>query len=391
VIRLRVGFVALVAALVLSCSFVGAAGAGNGNLPDIGAVGNGYLGFCRSGSPEKEWSCYLHNLMRAVLAYRDPANELPGLDTLAERSGGFLAANCHMMMHVVGRAYAQKHHVTLGTLQRYLPLSNDPGCSAGFGMGLVMGLGKQLMSGGPKEAQRICNAAPTRFRQYTCYHSLGHAYMRFFHGYLSYSLQACRALGAQAPDCAQGAFHDYWLGLSGEDGAKFTHGTPTTARALCRRQSGVYAVACWYRFYLSLPPKQAPTSAPRIEALCRGLGGDQRAGCIASASLVSSADPFVQLRVCSRLRPGDVDSCLRGVNSQDLPAPLSSGAKLLAGCSRLARVAQAGCYSWFGTALNVLTDGQFRKAGCAQVAAPAGRALCVAGASRMAAPLVTFA
>ena len=241
----------VVAALVAAVLVIGAApaGAGNGNLPDIQGAGGGYLNQCAKFTELKEWNCYLKGLKRVVLAYRDPAHELPDLDILARDSGGFLAASCHMLMHVVGRDYAHVHHVTLQTLQQYLPLSNDPGCSAGFGMGLVMGLSAQITLGGPKGAIAVCNKAATRFRNYSCYHSLGHAYMRYYHGQLSYSLKACRALGAQAADCVQGAFHDYWLGLSGQDGAKYTHGLPTTARGLCAIQRGIDAVACWFRYW----------------------------------------------------------------------------------------------------------------------------------------------
>ena len=132
--------------------------------------------------------------MRVVDKTHDPARELPRIDVLALGSGGFLAANCHMMMHVVGRSFAKRYHVTLANLQRYLPLSNDPGCSAGFGMGMVMALGAQITQEGPKGADAMCGSAPTRFRQYTCFHSLGHAYMRYYDGYISYGLKACRAL-----------------------------------------------------------------------------------------------------------------------------------------------------------------------------------------------------
>jgi hypothetical protein len=383
-------FVGAIAAAIVVGASSPPADAGVIAIPDV-PMSSGYLGFCKNHSSQKEWSCYLHHLLRTVLKSRDPARELPQLDVLARQSGGFLEANCHMMMHVVGRAYALKHHVTLETLQRYLPRSNDPGCSAGFGMGLVMGLGPRLIAGGARVANAICAASPTRFRRYTCYHALGHAYMRLYHGYLSSSLMACHALGRQAPDCAQGAFHDYWLGLSGQDGARYTHGEPRTARALCARQRGVYAIACWYRYYLSLPPKRAPASASGIETLCHGLAGAQRAGCVASASLVSDSDPVVQFRICSQLPTLDVDSCLRGVGTQNLPDALSSGSRLISGCARLARPARTGCYTWLGTALTVLTDGRFARSGCPRISSPLGRSECVAGAGRASAPLVTFA
>ncbi|MDX6486638.1 MAG: hypothetical protein QOF43_1791 [Gaiellaceae bacterium] len=353
----------------------------------------GYLGFCKSKTPfQKEWNCYVSNLRQAVGKARNPAQELPRIDILAHQAGGFLEANCHMMMHVVGRAFARTHHVTLATLQQYLPTSNDPGCSAGFGMGMVIALGPEITHGGAKGAYAICNEAATRFRQYTCFHSLGHAYMRYYDGYLSYGLKACRALGAtEAPDCAQGVFHDYWLGLSGQDSAKSRGGEPTTARALCAPQRGLFVIACWYRYYLSLPPKHAPSTAARIEGLCRGLAGIQREGCVASASLISNPDPFGQFRVCSQLKAADVAGCVRGIGTQNLPDAFASGLELIGKCGSLSLSARPSCYGWLGTALTVLTDGRFAKSGCRQIHSPAGRASCAAGAKRSNTALVTFA
>ena len=383
----------VLAALLVSGAVAQAPLAGPiGSVPDIGHLSSGYLGFCKK-SPQfqKQWNCYVKNLMRVVDKTHDPARELPRIDVLALGSGGFLAANCHMMMHVVGRSFAKRYHVTLANLQRYLPLSNDPGCSAGFGMGMVMALGAQITQEGPKGADAMCGSAPTRFRQYTCFHSLGHAYMRYYDGYISYGLKACRALGPrEAPDCAQGVFHDYWLGLSGQDAARSTRGEPRTARALCGRQHGSFVIGCWYRYYLTIPPKRTPSSAAGIDALCHGLAGLQREGCVAAASLVSNPDPFTQFRICSRLTGADVDSCLRGVGTQNLPDAFSSGLKLISGCASLAASSRAGCYRWFGTTLSVLTNRRFAKQGCRQLASRSGRAGCTAGARRMNDPLVTF-
>jgi hypothetical protein len=258
-------------------------------------------------------------------------------------------------------------------------------------MGLVMGLSAQITLGGPKGAIAICNQAATRFRNYSCYHSLGHAYMRYYHGQLSYSLKACRALGAQAADCVQGAFHDYWLGLSGQDGAKYTHGLPTTARGLCAIQRGIDAVACWFRYYVTIPPKRTPSSASRIEGLCSGLRGEQRFGCIASASVVSSPDPGEQFDVCRRLPAADIVACLHGVGYVDISAGLSSQIAFIGRCTTLPVGTRASCFVWVGTAMGVLTNGTFAKTGCPSLHSPAARADCVAGVALMSQPLVTFA
>jgi hypothetical protein len=295
------------------------------------------------------------------------------------------------MMHVVGRMYARAHHVTLANLQRYLPRSNDPGCSAGFGMGMVMTLGAQIGRLGPDGAVQLCLRAPTRFRSYTCIHTLGHAYMRLYHEQLKFGIQACRALPAQqAPDCAQGAYHDYWLGIAGRDNAKRQRNAVTTARVLCSRAISSFVRPCWYRYFLELPPKKAPENAAGVRALCVGLSGEQRVGCIAAAALVTSPDPFTQLHICARLRGADTVSCLYGVNVQNLAeAPGAMRVKLIEGCSKLTAKGRNPCYEWLGTALAVVTNGRFAERACPFISA-AARAPCLAGARRMNDALVSF-
>jgi hypothetical protein len=188
------------------------------------------------------WNCYVTRLLADVEKSGDPAHELPRIDVKVRAGGGYLESACHMMMHEVGRKFARRHHVTLANLQRYLPRSNDPGCSAGFGMGMVLTLGPQIGQLGPQGAIKLCMQAPTRYRSYTCVHTLGHAYMRLYHEQLPFAVQACRALPVlQAPDCAQGAYHDYWLSLAGRDATtKQKHGI-RSARVLCGRAIAMFA------------------------------------------------------------------------------------------------------------------------------------------------------
>ena len=44
--------------------------------------------------------------------------------------------------------------------------------------------------------------------------------MRIYEDRLAPALELCSALGRRtAPDCAQGAYHDYWFGVVGADEA----------------------------------------------------------------------------------------------------------------------------------------------------------------------------
>ena len=337
------------------------------------------------------WNCYVTRLFADIEASKDPADELPRIDRKVRAGGGYLESNCHMMMHVVGRMYARKHNVTLGNLQGVLPRSNDPGCSAGFGMGMVMTLGSQIGRLGPDGAVKLCMRAPTRFRSYTCIHTLGHAYMRLYHGQLKFGIKACRTLPvAQAPDCAQGAYHDYWLSIAGRDSAQRPRNAQTSARQLCSHAIHAFVRPCWYRYFLELPPKKLPTGAVGLRRLCVGLAGLQRAGCIGGASLITSADPFQQMRVCARLRGADGLDCLYGVNVQNLATAKGSRRVLLIErCGKMGAVARQGCYEWLGTALAVVTNGRFQDRGCPFISR-AGQGACTAGAMRMNRALVTF-
>src|SRR3954470_21632829 len=197
-------------------------------------------------------ACYERMLLLDIDRSGDPADELPRIDRRAKAAGTSLYANCHMYMHVVGREWARVHHLTLERLQDVVPRSNDPGCSAGFGMGLVMGLGPQIIGSGGATALRTCDALPTRMRQFTCVHSLGHALMRGYHESLFLAVHACERLGkAAAADCAPGAFHDYWIALRGADESTVPLHAVTSPRVLCSQPDyRRYAVQCWYRYWI---------------------------------------------------------------------------------------------------------------------------------------------
>jgi len=77
-------------------------------------------------------ACYAEALSALV---RDADDPTPALEEIAvaaySDSSGRLLADCHGLMHTVGREYARDHQVTLETLMAYLSRTNEPGCSAG--------------------------------------------------------------------------------------------------------------------------------------------------------------------------------------------------------------------------------------------------------------------
>jgi hypothetical protein len=337
-------------------------------------------------------SCLAQNLLQLIEQSHDPADEVPRIDAYAHLAGGWLPAHCHILMHTVGREYAIAAHVTLENLYHSLPKSNDPGCSAGFGHGLLIALGPAIQKMGPKGAAAECSKATTRYERYSCVHGLGHAYARLYLDYPIPALAACKLLGPDdAADCAQGVFHDYWIAVEGLDSAQRHAGMTTSPRALCGQYSGSFARACWYRAYLEHPPSRAVNSVAAIMAVCSGLRGVQLKGCVTGASLIRSSDPFLQMKTCARMPASLEVACARGVQ---VPGVALAGAgeqlALIDVCPAFAGSARFGCDWWLGLSLNVVTNGRFQATGCPRLGTPAARAACTDGADSYEGPLMTF-
>ena len=375
---------ALAALLALALAGAVARAAPAGGSPHAGA--KPWLWQCEQIlGEEPRYRCYVRLLLLDIDSSRDPARELPRIDRRARLAGTSLEGNCHVLMHEVGRRYAAEHRLTLAALQQVVPRSNDPTCSAGFGMGLIMGLGPEIIRDGGEEAARTCERLPTRYRAYTCVHGLGHALMRGYHGLLRQAVSACRRLGPNdAPDCAQGAFHDYWISLRGADGTTRPLRPDASPRSVCNGHLW-YVRPCWYRYFVEQTSIAINSPADVLHA-CRCLRGLQRSGCVGGAALQLGGDPLAQARLCARLPARDVGSCLRGAQVQVLARDPRRQLTLIRGCASLRPAARPDCYAWYGRTLAVVTDRRFD---CGRLARP-GRVGCRAGARRENQALVTF-
>jgi hypothetical protein len=387
----------LLAGLVLACAcalVVSQASASTAlpvpDTPIPGKMDDGFLAQCAALPEGDQVDCYVKQFLQLIDRSGNPATELPRIDALVHAQGGFIQAACHPLMHIVGRDWAKQHHLTLADLYRYVPRSNDPGCSAGFGMGMAMYLGPELVVA-PRSVLKTCDRLPTRFRRYTCVHGSGHAFMRGFHSQLSDAVRACRTLGpTNAPDCAQGAYHDYWISLGGGDDTTRPKDAATTPEAVC---GGVEFVRpCWYRFFWEREPGTHVRHASDMLRLCKGIAGFQRAGCMSGASLMMSRElePVDHARECAKLSGTDTLNCLRGVDVPLLVGNRFEELRLIDTCSSLPLTTRWGCFSWFGRTLTVVTDGRFRRVGCSALGTIHERVTCVAGAERMNEPLRTF-
>jgi hypothetical protein len=215
--------------------------------------------------------------------------------------------------------------------------------------------------------------------------------MRTYLEALTPALQSCRLLGpADAADCAQGAFHDYWLAIEGADQTRMPAGGAASPRAHSGRQTREFVRACWYRALLEHPPPGGVETATGVLTTCRGLHGLQHSACVTAASLIVSADPFEQMQVCARLRGDDAASCVRGVRIPAVAGDTTTQQlQLLARCARLDPAARNGCYFWLGKGLAVVTNGGFLRTGCTRLPRPDATA-CRAGARTYQGPLETF-
>jgi len=379
--------------LAAACTLlVGQASGGAPLTPDapIGGGDTGFLSECAPLPDVPKAHCYIKGLLAEVEKSPDPARHVPEIDAMVHETGGFLEAACHSFMHEVGRTYAKRHHLTIETLYTYVPRSNDPGCSAGFGMGLSMYLGPELIVE-PRSLLKTCSRLPTRFRQYTCVHGSGHAFMRGYHSVLRDAINACNELGpANAPDCAQGAFHDYWISLGGGDGTSAPENADDSPESVCGAYT--YKRPCWYRYFWERKADTRVYKAEDLLALCKGLDGMQRAGCMSGASLLVSRerDPVDHARVCAELEGVDTYNCLRGLNVPALEGKVFEQLRLIRTCGDLPTTTRWWCYSWIGRTLAVLTDGDFRQHGCAQLEPEHALVSCRAGGARMWRPLRTF-
>lgn len=330
-----------------------------------------------------------------MLAGRDdPRPVVAAIADAAWAAGGSALSGCHGVMHTVGRTYAREHGVTLATLRDFLPRSNDPGCSAGFAHGVVTAVAPLLDPRRPREAASVCADAATRYQRYSCVHGLGHAFMRTYDDRLPPALALCRALGRRAaPDCAQGAYHDYWFAVAGLDGASAPAEASRDPWKLCAAQPAPFVRPCWYRAFVdNRPAGFTVRGAEDLAGICDGLDGLQREACITAAAVIGPADPAAQLRLCADLRESsDAVACVRGTKVQNvLGASIADYVALIRRCDLFAHAARGPCYRWLGKAIAVVTDGEFGRAGCPQLADAGARGECRTGARSIDEALVTF-
>ena len=371
---------------------------GGGGEPAAAPAGAAHgpldLAPCRALGDDAARACYTDAFVAVVRGRDDPRPGVAAIADAAWKEGPGLVADCHGIMHTVGRRYAGDTGVTVGTLMAHLPQANDPGCTAGFAHGMVTAVAGEIDPERPGDAARVCEESATRYQEYSCVHGFGHAFMRLYGDQLDPALELCTALGERvAADCAQGAYHDYWFAVVGADDASLSGDAVRDPRALCRAAPAAYVRPCWYRAWLENRPAGFTVQAPEdLDGLCADLTGEHRPACITAAAVIGPPDPAEQLALCARLASArDAEACVRGTKVQNLVGERTAGFVVLVDrCGRFRPRVRGACYRWLGKAVAVVTDGAFAQAGCPRLRSPAGRRACAAGAARIDEPLVTF-
>ena len=231
---------------------------------------------CRNLRPDASRDCWTREFLAAVEGRDDPRPAVASITDAAWNEGGFLLSSCHGLMHTVGRTYARETGITLANLKDYLPRSNDPGCSAGF-------------AHGARHRRRAADRSATSARRVgrlcaTTGHALPalqlHARARArVHADLQRAARACARALLEArhdsgPDCAQGAFHDYWFAVGGDDDTEADR-PETDPRELCGAQKPEYVRQCWYRAFVdNRPPGAIEIDSPETStSSARGSTG----------------------------------------------------------------------------------------------------------------------
>jgi len=352
------------------------------------------LAECRRLGGDLARECYTREYLAAVRATDDPRPVVQAIAANAWKEGPSLVADCHGIMHTVGRTYASEAGVDLATLMDHLPQSNDPGCTAGFAHGMVTAIAPDIDPERPGEAARVCGSARTRYQNYSCIHGFGHAFMRIYGDKLDPALHLCRALGDRAAaDCAQGAYHDYWFAVVGADDARLAEEAVKDPRDLCGAAPEEFVRPCWYRAWIENRPEGFDlTAAEDLDGLCFELRRLQREACITAASVIGPPDPVEQIALCADLAAtSDAAACVRGVKVQNLLGrPTGEFVRLVDRCATLPAGARDACYRWLGKTVAVLTDGAFAREGCPRLRGAAARRACAEGAATMDEALETF-
>ena len=288
-------------------------------------------------------------------------------------------------MHEVGSTWARRHGVTLETMFRYVPKSNDPAALRGSGWAWSCTSGPSSCSSRARSS-RVCTAAATRFREYTCFHGSGHAFMRGYHGLLprpsSPASHSGRASRRTAPrgvprllDLAQRRRRHQAARRRRHQPGRSARATPSRARAGTGSSGNASS------------PRPSPTRATSVR-LCRGVAGASgrmHRRRVAPARPRRRPDrPRARLRPALGKRRAELPAGRQRPGPRRQPLRADPAARTCAGQPQSTR---NGCYALVRAHAERGHNGRFERSGCGQLQISEARAACVAGARKLGEPL----
>lgn len=339
------------------------------------------IGDCATiGDPANQDACY--SAVALEMLQRDGNAGLDQLERIAQNDGR-LGGRCHLLMHRVAAEYGRSEGITAANVGRYLPDSSSVNCPAGLTHGLMLHALEGATAATVAGVVPACTAEPSRIKQVNCIHGLGHSFMRSEESATATALALCDGLGGQhAPDCAPGVFHDYFLGMVGDDDAvRPADGGEWDPKLLCGERPARFVRACWLRAvqfgrdFVAAPIVNLPAEV-RVE--CGGLDRVQRDGCVAALGFATEG---AALDSCFLLSSTDSRSCLLGMNAD----PRGEG--VLEGCGARPVRVQDLCFSWFGRLHAIFAEDRTDRSFCTALASASGRASCLRGAADADQPL----
>lgn len=215
------------------------------------------------------------------------------------------AKDCHPLLHRLGHESFMFQGSFAKAMER-----QDELCNSGYTHGVI----ESYFSGVTDVRQAVLSTCPPSsdldFRQWQCFHGIGHGVMLATEKDVARSLELCRTLGGEpATACANGVFMERFI-VVGHDGHRRT--TAPADLDDCRQQTVAYKPDCYY---------YAPTAYIALH----------------------ETDYAGAFGWCGKAEPGYAAGCMRGAAGQAMKDNITDPASVRRFCDSLEKRYRAVC------------------------------------------------